>query len=113
MLEKDKANTLAIEEAIAKILSFTKDFQDANTFYNDIRTFDAVLMNFVIIGESISRLSEYFRSNNSHIEWQKIKDFRNIVAQDYFGIDPEAVWQIVKNHLPKFQINIQDILQND
>jgi uncharacterized protein with HEPN domain len=92
MSEKDKGNILAIKEAIDKILSFTKDIQNANEFYDDIKTFDAVLMNFVVIGESVVRLSDDFKSNHNYVEWQKIKDFRNIVAHDYFGIDPEDVW---------------------
>ncbi|MBT5934021.1 MAG: DUF86 domain-containing protein [Sulfurimonas sp.] len=31
--------------------------------------------------------------------WQKIKDFRNIVAHDYFGIDADEVWDIIKNKI--------------
>ena len=111
MSEKDKANILAIEEGLIKILNFCEDFTNAQDFFNDIRTFDAVLMNFVVIGESVSRISEDYKAKNTSIDWQKIKDFRNVVAHDYFGIDPEDVWQIIQNHVPKLQIEINNILQ--
>jgi hypothetical protein len=38
------------------------------------------------------------------VDWNKIKDFRNLVAHDYLGIDAEEVWQIIYNHLPKGDI---------
>ena len=48
-----------------------------------------VLINFVIIGEAVSRLTEKFKQKENQIPWLKIKAFRNIVAHDYFGIDAE------------------------
>jgi uncharacterized protein with HEPN domain len=36
------------------------------------------MMQFVVIGEIISRLDENFKTSHSEIPWQKIKDFRNI-----------------------------------
>lgn len=53
------------------------------------------------MGESVSKLSEEFKSENKNIPWNKVKDFRNLIAHDYFGIDAEEVWQIIKKHLPK------------
>ncbi len=58
-------------------------------------TFDAVLLNFVIIGESVRRLSEQINEENPEIPWIQIKDFRNFVVHDYFGVDAEEVWQII------------------
>jgi len=37
--------------------------------------------------------------------------FRNIVAHDYFGIDAEEVWQIMKTHLPKLENDLHAILK--
>ena len=42
--------------------------------------------------------------------WSKVKDFRNIIAHNYFGIDAEEVWQIIKNDLPKLKDDINKIL---
>ena len=67
------------------------------------------MMNFVVIGEMIEKLSEDFKDNHPTIEWQKIKGFRNIVAHDYFGIDAEEVWQIIKNKIPELKEDISRI----
>ena len=69
------------------------------------------MMNFVVIGEMVDKLSDDFKKDNYQIEWIKIKGFRNIVAHDYFGIDAEEVWQIIKNMIPKLKADIQKLLQ--
>ena len=110
MSEKDEANLLAILDSISKIERFVKNINDADSFYNDEKTFDAVLINFVIIGEAVSRLTENFKEKENHIPWLKIKAFRNIVAHDYFGVDAEEVWQIIHTNLPKLEIKIKTLL---
>ncbi|MEM9834736.1 MAG: HepT-like ribonuclease domain-containing protein [Bacteroidota bacterium] len=89
---------------------FTHDFDDADAFYADEKTFDVVLMNFLIIGESVAKLSEELKNQENQVPWTKIKGFRNIVAHNYLGVDAEEVWQIVKNHLPVLERDINKIL---
>jgi uncharacterized protein with HEPN domain len=111
MYEKDKGNLLSIMDSCLKIEVFTDEFSDADSFFNDDKSFDAVLMNFVIIGEAVSRLSEKLKAEENRISWGKIKNFRNIVAHDYFGVDAEEVWQIVKNDLPVLKADVLQILE--
>lgn len=68
------------------------------------------MMNFVIIGEMVAKLSESFKEQYSEIEWYKIKGLRNIAAHDYFGIDAEEVWQIIQNNLPPRKRFIQKLI---
>ena len=67
------------------------------------------MMQFIVIGEIISRLDENFKKSNSQIPWQKIKDFRNIIAHDYFGIDADEIWDIVNNKLLPLQNAIKNL----
>jgi uncharacterized protein with HEPN domain len=109
MLTKDQHCLESILEAIDKILEYTSGFITPDEFNDDYRNFDATMMNFVVIGEMIEKLSEDFKDSHPAIEWQKIKGFRNIVAHDYFGIDAEEVWQIIKNKIPKLKEDIRRI----
>jgi len=68
------------------------------------------MMNFVVIGEMVEKISEEFKRGHPAIEWIKIKGFRNIVAHDYFGIDAEEVWQIIKNKLPALKSDINQLI---
>lgn len=113
MSEKDKGNLLAIIDSCSKVQKFTVGIWNADDFFSDEKTFDAVLMNFVIIGEAVARLTEELKEQEKQIPWSKIKGFRNIVAHDYFGIDAEEVWQIIKKNLPKLEEKVIKIINND
>jgi len=103
-------NLHALIESIEKIELYSKDFNDADKFYYDQKSFDASMMQFVVIGEIISRLDEKFKISHSEIPWQKIKDFRNIIAHDYFGIDADEIWDIINNKLLPLKNDINGLL---
>lgn len=70
----------------------------------------SIMMQFVIIGEMISKLDEEFKEKYSSIPWQKIKDFRNLVAHNYFGIDADEIWEIITTKIKPLKIDIQNII---
>ena len=109
MLPKDHHCLESIIEATDRIIEYTSGFNSADDFNNDYRNFDATMMNFVVIGEMVDKLSDGVKNKHDNIEWVKIKGFRNLVAHDYFGIDAEEVWQIIKNKIPKLKSDIQKL----
>lgn len=111
MLIKDKHCLESIIEATDRVLEYTSGFESADELNEDYRNFDATMMNFIVIGEMVDKLSEDFKNHHSDIEWHKIKGFRNIVAHDYFGIDAEEVWQIILNKIPGLRTDIQNIIK--
>jgi uncharacterized protein with HEPN domain len=111
MLTKDQLCLESIIEAIDRIIEYTSSINTADDFNNDYRNFDATMMNFVVIGEMIDKISDEFKRKHSEIEWIKIKGFRNIVAHDYFGIDAEEVWQIIKTKIPTLKTDIKLLLE--
>ncbi len=104
-------NLQALIESIEKIELYSKDFDDADKFYHDQKSFDASMMQFIVIGEIISRLDEKFKISHNEIPWQKIKDFRNIIAHDYFGIDADEIWDIINNKLLPLKNDIHGLLE--
>ena len=92
MSTNDRANVLAILDAMTRIEGYTKGINTAKEFHETLVVFDATLMNFIVIGERVDRLSADLKDRNAALDWQKIKGFRNLVAHDYFGIDAEEVW---------------------
>lgn len=110
MSSKDKANLLSIVDAVESILEYTQGIASATEYHQNRVVFDATLMNFIVIGEMIDRISPELKERRPEVDWQKAKDFRNLVAHDYLGIDAEEVWQIIHNHLPKLRTSLQRIL---
>jgi uncharacterized protein with HEPN domain len=109
-MSKTELNLKALVEAVEKVERYSTNAKSASDFYNDQKSFDATMMQFVVIGEVISRLDDEYKSLHSEIPWQKIKDFRNIIAHDYFGIDADEIWDIVQNKLIPLKKEILKLL---
>ena len=103
-------NLQSFLEAIDKISLYSKDFDNADDFYHDSKSFDATMMQFVVIGEIVIRLDDNYKQSHTSIPWKKVKDFRNIIAHDYFGIDADEIWGIIQNHLLPLRENIKALL---
>ena len=88
-----------IQESCEKVLRFTKGMTYKEFAQDDLH-FDAVLRNLEIIGEAVKNVSEETRQKYPTVKWRKIAGFRDIVAHEYFGVNEETVWDIVKNEIP-------------
>ncbi len=107
---KDFACILNIIEAIQKIENYSVAFNNADDFYEDTKSFDAVMMNFVVIGEMTEKLSDKIIDETSdNIEWLRIRALRNIIAHNYFGIDAEEIWQIIHGKLKNLKMILLQI----
>lgn len=70
-MSKVTLSLTSILETIEKIENYTKEFSTADAFYHDEKSFDATMIQFVVIGEMISKLDESFKKEHSNIPWQK------------------------------------------
>ena len=111
MSSNDRPNLLAMIDAIEKVLEYVREIRLAEDFYQKSLVFDATLMNFVVIGEVVDRLSSDLKERHPEVDWQKIKDFRNIVAHDYLGIDAEEVWQIIQTDLQILREQLRGVVE--
>lgn len=110
--QKDISCIMNMLDSIKKIQAYSKQFKNADEFYNDSKTFDAAMMNFIIIGEMVDKLSEKFIKDSSiKIDWINVKGFRNIIAHNYFGIDAEEVWQIIHDSLMKLKKELEYLIK--
>jgi uncharacterized protein with HEPN domain len=91
-----------IWESIEKIDRYTEGMTQ-ESFQSDEKTTDAVVRNLEIIGEAAGRLPEDFTDRHSEIEWIKIIGLRNRIVHEYFGVDLQIIWQILKKDLPAFK----------
>jgi len=100
-----------IKASIDKILEYTSGMTFV-LYEADSKTKDAVERNFEIIGEAASRIPDDFKTEHPHIEWRIIKDFRNFIIHEYFGINNQIVWDIIQYRLPDLLKEISSLLRN-
>lgn len=83
-----------------------------DTFCCDRKTFSAVIREFEIIGEAVGKLPEEIKQCYPEVLWQDIKDFRNILIHEYFGVDLEIVWKVIEKELPILLITVDKMSIN-
>ncbi len=87
-----------ILESCRKIRKFTEGMP-FEEFELDVKTQDAVIRNFEVIGEAANRLPEAIKSQYSGVEWPKIIGFRNILIHEYFGVKLQTVWTAIQEKI--------------
>lgn len=100
-----------INESMERIISFTCNIE-YNNFAHDYKTQDAVIRNIEIMGEAAKSLSEKIKTDNPDIPWKNIAGTRDKLIHDYFGVNIDIVWNIVKEEIPSLLSKINIILKN-
>ncbi len=111
MSERDLPNLQLMLEMVQRIQDYTKSIHSSGEFECDLKTFDACLMDFIVIGELVAGLSDKFIAKNDDIEWDKIRAFRNLAAHQYFGVLPEKVWEIIQTKIPELKTYLEKIIK--
>jgi len=66
-----------------------------------------------VIGEDVKKLSPEFREKYAKVEWRSIAGMRDRLIHEYFGVDYEIVWDVVKNEVPEFKKQIEKLLKEE
>ncbi|WP_084417713.1 HepT-like ribonuclease domain-containing protein [Chrysiogenes arsenatis] len=98
------------------ILESTKAIQEfvhgmtLQSFETDRKTYSATLREYTVIGEAISKLISQLEAQAPNYPWRMVKDFRNMIVHEYFGVDPEIVWDLTNLELPELKNQIEKII---
>ncbi|MCL2255444.1 MAG: DUF86 domain-containing protein [Firmicutes bacterium] len=102
-------------EKILKYVKTARKITQGITFdefvQNDEKT-QACAFSILQIAEYASRFEEGEKEKYSTIEWTNIRAIRNRIVHDYGNIDLKIVWNVIKDHLPKMEQNIQGIIDS-
>lgn len=107
--EKDDIEYIKhIINAIQLIKQYTKDLQKDEFIKNNEKQ-DAVIRELAVIGEASKNISDSFKVKNNFIEWKKLAGVRDIVVHQYFNIDLDIIWDIIKYDLPELKKKLETI----
>ena len=99
MSRTDQVYLQDIVESIEIILTYIGNKTDFE-FSRDLMLQDAVTRRFEIIGEASSKISEKVKSENPRIEWRLMKEMRNKLIHEYFGVSAITIYSTIKLDLP-------------
>lgn len=95
MRDRDFGNLAAILRMCDDICSYREEGGTIPQMLDDRKTYNAILLNLMQIGEYAKKLSEELRSTHGEIDWKSIIGMRDRIAHDYLGIDRGVVERVL------------------
>ena len=68
---------------------------------------DAALLGLLRLGETTKYIPQSVQDRHPELPWAYLRDIRNLIAHDYFSIDPTLVWRTVRDELPALRPLLQ------
>ena len=84
---------------------------DSEQFLENISIYDMAQFNILRIGEAANRIPQEIRDAHPEIDWQGIRGARNLIAHEYDRVDEDAVWTIVRTHIPALLPQLRALLE--
>lgn len=107
-MRDDRERLRDILEAIEQIQKYA--VQGKDKFLEDELIQTWIVHHLMIIGEAASKMSQETREKYPDIPWVGTIDVRNIITHEYFRVDLNIIWIIIKNNLPDLKKQIEEIL---
>jgi uncharacterized protein with HEPN domain len=108
-MRNNRAYLSHIREAIESIEEYLENVT-YDKFTSSKMIIDAVIRELEIVGEASNNLGDEFREKHPEILWRKMKNMRNFLIHEYFGVNTKIVWSTCKEDLPKLKKLIKDLL---
>jgi len=78
-------------------------------FLQDKKTIKAVIRSLEVLGEASKKIPESIKARYSQVPWKRMAGMRDKLIHEYFGVDLEIVWNVVKNELPPIKPFIEQL----
>ena len=98
-----------IVEACVRIATYINGL-DAIGFERDLKTQDAVIRQFEIIGEAVKSLPAELLATEPSVPWSQVAGFRDVLSHAYFAVDPSVVWDAARNKAPQLKNACEKLL---
>lgn len=82
---------------------------DFDQFLSDRKSYSATIREYIIIGEAVARLIDILEEKRPNYPWRMVKDFRNFIIHEYFGVDGRIIWDLTTKELDELIQNIKSL----
>jgi uncharacterized protein with HEPN domain len=107
-----------IEESLHRIQRRSANIRspdDFTTNEDNLDKLDSIAMMLIAVGESFKKID--FETDGEwltkypEIDWHGVIGLRNVLAHDYFDIDPEEIYKICRRDVPQLLNTVQRVLK--
>lgn len=105
-------------DRLRDILDAISDTEDAvgglsfETFV-EVGPLIAALCHYIlVISEASRHISEERKAQFPDIGWRQVADIGNLVRHVYFKVDPERIWNIYKNDMPRLRAAVLRMIED-
>ena len=106
---RDKGRLEHIVEAIAHVKEFVGESEFEDFRHDKLRLY-ATIYNVQIVGEAVYKLSADFKGTHQEVPWRLIEKMRHILVHDYFQINDDILWSVIKDDLPELEKHVTEYL---
>jgi uncharacterized protein with HEPN domain len=111
MKNNTKIFLLHILDSIEKLEEITST-TSKNHFLENWIIQDAILKNFIVIGEAVANIDEEIKQKYPSINWRGAKSMRNFIAHEYFSVDLNFVWETITETIPNFKNDVSIVIKD-
>ena len=110
-MSRDKAYLADILDSARTIQQYLSGM-NREQFLADVRTQDAVIRRFEIIGEAARHLSPAVLEALPDVPWNLMVGMRNMLIHDYDDVDPRRVWTYGQEDLQPLILRLKAYLDS-
>lgn len=104
-------DSLAVVIERALVVKTVEDFTHSA---DGMMRLDSICMQLVTVGEAIKNIDKYTNKElfprYPSIDWRSVMGLRDIIAHQYFNVDADIIFRIVKVNIPELLIVIDHII---
>jgi len=64
----------------------------------------------LVVGEAVAHISRSLKSRHRNVDWRSMKEFRNVLAHDYFALDLDVIWDAATRDAVNISAQIREVL---
>lgn len=71
----------------------------------------ACARSFEVMGEAVKNISTDFKRRHKEINWRNIAGMRDKLIHQYFGVNWNILWDVIKEKLPDLKVHVEKLLE--
>ncbi len=99
-----------IDDAISAIQSYMEGMT-YEQLLGDRKTREAIILNFVVIGEAIKKIPREIINRDPEVPWKEFAGMRAKMVHGYFQISPTIIWETSRHDLAPLAAGVKALLR--